>query len=151
MILGLTLFCVVLVLSALWVSSALLRDRYIDPVDSVIMYPAATAKPPVEPLASNSRYRHVTDSLADLIETKQRAYGDSVGRSSQILRLLYARPDGGGIDLQALPDLLLVVRVLDKLSRLATAGGQPDPASESPWRDIAGYAILALARSEDDK
>jgi hypothetical protein len=36
---------------------------------------------------------------------------------------------------------LAVTRVLDKLFRLAT---DPTYGSESPWRDIAGYALLRL-------
>jgi hypothetical protein len=75
------------------------------------------------------------------VQTKQAAYGDSVGRSGQILRVLYP----GGVPVEALFDALLVVRVLDKLSRIAT---DRDALGESPWRDIAGYALLGSERVE---
>ena len=59
-----------------------------------------------------------------------------------LLRALY--PDG--IPLGKLDDALTVVRVVDKLFRIATAR---DALGESPWRDIAGYALLAVKRVED--
>jgi len=39
--------------------------------------------------------------------------------------------------------------VLDKLKRIATAAGKSDPGGENPWRDIAGYALLEIARRFD--
>ena len=75
--------------------------------------------------------------LADLVEQKQHAYGDSFGKSGDVLRILY--PNGVRVDQYA--DLLTVTRVLDKLFRVATA---KDALGESPWRDIGGYALLAL-------
>jgi hypothetical protein len=36
--------------------------------------------------------------------------------------------------------------MLDKLSRIARDN---DPLGESPYMDIAGYSILALARDDD--
>jgi len=42
----------------------------------------------------------------------------------------------------------VIVRMLDKLSRIARDN---DPMGESPYMDIAGYSILALARDENDE
>ena len=86
-------------------------------------------------------YAEIGAEIGALVESKQRAYGDAFGRCSAILRVLYP----GGIPPESYGDALAVVRVLDKLSRLAQSGGDSDPMGESPWQDIAGYAILSLA------
>ena len=74
------------------------------------------------------------------------AYGDSFGKVSRILEELY--PDG--IPVEAYPDALAIVRVLDKLCRLATAKGHAAPMHESPWADVLGYSLLSVARREND-
>lgn len=79
--------------------------------------------------------------LGMLVDRKQEAYGDSIARSKQILGVLY--PDGISTDQYA--DVLLVVRILDKLSRIAT---EKNAFGESPFRDIAGYGLLGVRESE---
>ncbi len=90
------------------------------------------------------RYGDIAQSIAELLETKQAQYGDSVGTAPKILALLY--PDGVRVDQYA--DLLTIVRMLDKLKRIATARAD-DP--EDAWRDLAGYAILRLAQREAER
>lgn len=84
-------------------------------------------------------YSEIGKSIGELVETKQAAYGDSFGKSGQIIRILYPN----GIPLDKLNDALTVVRVIDKLFRIAT---DRDALGESPWKDIAGYSILSLRR-----
>ncbi len=90
-------------------------------------------------------YASIARDLGALVESKQKQYGDSAGRSGAIMAILYP----GGIPRHAYDDALLVVRVLDKLSRIAQRGrdGQ-DLGGESPWRDIAGYGLLGAAKDE---
>jgi hypothetical protein len=88
-----------------------------------------------------STYEEIGQSIGKLVAEKQAAYGDSFGKSGKVLRLLY--PDG--IPPEKLDDALTVVRVVDKLFRIATA---KDAFGESPWRDIAGYAVLSIARDQ---
>lgn len=83
-------------------------------------------------------------SIGELVEKKQAAYGDSFGKAGQVMRILY--PDG--VPPTKLDDALTVVRVLDKLFRIAT---DRDALGESPWRDIAGYALLSIQRAEAPK
>lgn len=78
--------------------------------------------------------------IGRLVATKQAAYGNSFGRSGEVLLALYPN----GIPPKQLDDALTVVRIVDKLFRIAT---DRDALGESPWRDIAGYALLALERS----
>jgi hypothetical protein len=87
-------------------------------------------------------YRAQAAELGDLVTSKQRQYGDSATRSAEILAVLY--PDG--LPRHAYRDVLLVVRVLDKLSRIAQRGAdRQDLGGESPWRDVAGYGLLGAA------
>lgn len=89
-------------------------------------------------------YAKIGQDIGALVEEKQAAYGDSFGKSGQVMRILY--PDG--IPPGKLDDALTVVRVLDKLFRIAT---DRDALGESPWRDVAGYALLSVARVEAAK
>jgi hypothetical protein len=77
--------------------------------------------------------------IGKLVTQKQKAYGDSYGQSSEFLKLLW--PDGVPVDCYS--DLLCVVRIFDKLKRIAT---DKDWSGESPYKDIAGYALLSLRK-----
>lgn len=89
-------------------------------------------------------YQELGRRIGALVEEKQKAYGDSFGRSGEIMKVLY--PDG--IKVEDYGDALAVIRIVDKLFRIAT---DKDALGESPFMDIAGYGILgagAAARSE---
>jgi len=89
-------------------------------------------------------FQDIGKEVGDLVDEKQAAYGDSFGKAGKVMSILY--PDG--IAPEALDDALTVVRVLDKLFRIATANGQNDAMGEDPWRDIVGYGLLSLRRCE---
>lgn len=86
-------------------------------------------------------YEKLGAEIGRLVEQKQAAYGDAFGKSGEVLRVLYPN----GIPPEKLDDAAAVIRVLDKLFRIAT---DRDALGESPWRDIAGYALLGAARAE---
>lgn len=86
-------------------------------------------------------YHALASNVASLVIEKQVAYGDSFSKSGDVLRILY--PDG--IPPEKLDDALVIVRVIDKLFRLAVDN---DPTGESPWQDIVGYGLLALAKKK---
>jgi hypothetical protein len=88
-----------------------------------------------------SDYQDIARGIANLVEDKQKAYGDSFGQAGQVMRILYPE----GIKPEQMNDALTVVRVIDKLFRVATDKGAFD---ESPWRDIVGYSLLAVRRDE---
>lgn len=90
-----------------------------------------------------SSFHVIADGVASLICVKQQAYGDSFTKAEQILDILY--PDG--IPIKSYGDALAIVRILDKLSRIAT---NDDPLNEDPWMDIAGYALLSLAKRKEE-
>ena len=85
-------------------------------------------------------YEELATDIGRLVDAKQTAYGDSFGKSGQVLSILY--PDG--IPPEKLDDALAVVRIVDKLFRIAT---DRDALGESPYKDIVGYGLLGLKRS----
>lgn len=86
----------------------------------------------------------ISNDLAQLVTEKQDAYGDSFGKSGQVMAILYPN----GISVDKMQDALTVVRVIDKLFRIAT---KKDAFGESPWRDVMGYALLSVAKQEAEK
>ncbi len=89
-------------------------------------------------------YEQLGQEIGALVEEKQRCYGDSFSKSGQVMAILYP----SGVPPEKMGDALTVVRVLDKLFRIAT---DRDALGESPWRDIAGYALLSVKRVEAGK
>lgn len=98
--------------------------------------------PDVSPITGEQTYERLGASVGRLVAEKQKAYGDSFGRSGNCLREMY--PDGVRPD--QLDDMLVIARILDKLFRIAS---EPDYGGESPFRDICGYALLGLKKHED--
>lgn len=87
-------------------------------------------------------YARLAVQIGELVTERQAQYGNSFGHSGDVLRILY--PDG--IQPDQYDDALAVVRIVDKLFRLAN-GSQGE---ESPYRDIAGYGLLGWARQESE-
>lgn len=87
-------------------------------------------------------YEDIGSKVGLLVANKQKQYGDSFTKTGHIMRILYPE----GIPVEAVDGALTVVRVLDKLNRIATAKGNPDLGGENPWQDVAGYALLELGK-----
>lgn len=85
-------------------------------------------------------YREMGEEIGDLVERKNKAYGSAFDRAGAVLQVLYPN----GISPEQYTDMLGVVRVLDKLFRIASAKGA---FGESPWKDIAGYGLLGAVRA----
>lgn len=103
------------------------------------VYPEFQVKQPLE-----QEYSQVGKEVGELVGSKQKAYGDSFGRSGECLRQMF--PNGVPVD--RMDDVLTIARILDKLFRIAT---DPDAYGESPYKDICGYSLLALVRHEKQK
>ena len=86
-------------------------------------------------------YESIGACIGIMVDEKNAAYGDSFHRAGEVMAILY--PDG--IKPEQYADALAVVRVIDKLFRIAT---DRDALGENPWRDIAGYGILGAAQSK---
>jgi hypothetical protein len=87
------------------------------------------------------KFESLGSSVGRLVDEKQAAYGDSFGKAGGVLRALY--PDG--VRPENYDDMLCLVRIIDKLFRIAT---DRDALGESPFQDVAGYALLGLNRVE---
>lgn len=93
---------------------------------------------------ANDSYEELGRSVGALVDVKNKAYGSAFDDAGEFLKLLY--PDG--IQPGQYADALALVRIFDKMKRIAT---DRDALGESPYRDIAGYGLLGLRRVERSK
>jgi len=88
-----------------------------------------------------NKHEEIGREIGALVDKKNRAYGKSFEKTENILKALYPagiRPDQYG-------DLLGMVRILDKMFRIATAR---DAFGENPWQNITGYGILMCSKGK---
>jgi hypothetical protein len=90
-------------------------------------------------MTNKKTYEKIGQEIGSLVDEKNAAYGNSFAESYKILSVLYPN----GISPEQYTDALAIIRVIDKLFRIAN---KKDAFGESPWRDIAGYAILGVAK-----
>ena len=83
------------------------------------------------------------ESVIKTVQEKQAAYGDSFGKAGKIMAILY--PDG--IRPDQMTDALAVVRIIDKLFRIANHKNAFD---ECPYSDIVGYGLLGAVRDYEE-
>ncbi len=93
------------------------------------------------PTSERSIFESTAEEIGRLVADKQKAYGDSFGKSGAIINILYPN----GIRPDQYDDVLTIVRIVDKLFRIAT---DKDAMGESPWRDVNGYSLLAYIRDQ---
>ena len=79
--------------------------------------------------------------IGGLTDMKNAAYGDSFSLSGEVVKLLYPN----GVSPAQYQNMLAIVRIIDKLFRIATDTNAFD---EEPWKDITGYGILAVKNSK---
>lgn len=96
-------------------------------------------------LTFSDRLIKQANDLTNLVAEKNKAYGNSFKESNRIIEILYPE----GVQKDQYQDMLLITRVIDKLFRIAT---KKDAFGENPWKDIMGYALLAVVdQMEEDK
>lgn len=83
----------------------------------------------------NGQYEEIGGRIGALVDKKNAAYGNSIHDAGKVFRLLYPN----GIKPEQYDDALAMIRILDKMFRIATA---KSAFGESPFMDIAGYGIL---------
>ena len=82
------------------------------------------------------KYEVLGKAIGALVDVKNSQYGDAFHQTGRILAILYPE----GVTPEQYDDMLAVVRILDKLFRIAN-GKQ---GNEDPWQDIAGYGLLGM-------
>lgn len=91
---------------------------------------------------NNKDFVSIGAAIGAVVAQKQKQYGSAVSSAGPILKELY--PDG--IKPEQYNDLALIVRILDKISRITKGNGE---GGEDSWSDIAGYAILGKANVQN--
>tara|TARA_R110002020_G_scaffold364543_1_gene576822 strand:- start:472 stop:807 length:336 start_codon:yes stop_codon:yes gene_type:complete len=91
-----------------------------------------------------NKFKGIADSVSEIVNVKQKAYGDSFGKSGECLRQMYPN----GIEPAQFDDLLTITRILDKLFRIAN---NPTAFDENPYQDIVGYGLLGMHRHSPEK
>jgi len=94
--------------------------------------------------ATKEEFLDLTNELGHLLADKNRQYGDSYARMAHILPIFY--PDGVPPD--QLLDAVFILRIIDKLMRIASAQGDD---KEDPVKDISGYGILRMREMRQNK
>ncbi len=85
-----------------------------------------------------AEFQRIGTDTGALVERKNAAYGNSFATCGAALKLLYPE----GLRPEQMADALLLVRIWDKMMRIATAR---TAMGENPYQDIAGYGILGVA------
>jgi hypothetical protein len=88
-----------------------------------------------------AEFLRISGEIGNLLVEKNKAYGYSFQTAGHALAILYPN----GIRPDQYVDALCIVRIWDKLMRIAT---DRDALGESPYRDVAGYAILGAEMVE---
>jgi hypothetical protein len=89
-----------------------------------------------------NKFQEIGQLLGELVTIKNEKYGDSFKDSTFFLELLYPN----GIHPNQYTDMLALVRMFDKMKRIAT---DKESLGESPFVDIGGYSILGIKNSGD--
>jgi len=92
-------------------------------------------------MVKQDMFRTRANQVARLVAQKNRAYGNSFAKTSAFLKLCYPN----GIETKQYDDMLTIVRIFDKIMRIATA---KEALGENPWQDINGYSLLALVQDD---
>lgn len=94
----------------------------------------------VEKVADES-FAGIGTRVGELVAQKNAAYGDSIRMAAKCMQLIFPN----GIPVEKIPDALMIVRILDKLNRIAN---HKEAFNESPYTDITGYGILGIELDE---
>lgn len=88
------------------------------------------------------KFLNAAIEIGELTEAKNLAYGNSFESVGKFLELLYPN----GVSVESFGDMLALCRIYDKLKRIATKKGA---FMESPYKDLAGYAILGYVKDSE--
>jgi hypothetical protein len=88
-------------------------------------------------------FTELAKGIADLVTEKEKAYGSAFDKAGDFLKVLY--PDG--IKPEQYKDMLCIVRVFDKLMRIATSYEGTEEKKVDAYSDLMGYGLLGLRAS----
>jgi hypothetical protein len=106
---------------------------------------------PMEPLNNEGRMHDgmseiqtMAAELANVVDEKGKAYGDTITSVAKALELLW--PDG--VPVKEYGKMLLIARIWDKFGRLAN---DAEAFGENPWNDVAGYALRGMQQTKRER
>jgi hypothetical protein len=88
-------------------------------------------------------FQELAKGIADLVTEKEKAYGSAFDKAGEFMDLLYPE----GIKPNQYKDMLCIVRIFDKLMRIATSYEGTEEKKIDAYSDIMGYALLGLSSS----
>ena len=88
-------------------------------------------------------FNDLAKGIADLVTEKEKAYGSAFDKAGDFLRVLYPN----GIKPDQYKDMLCIIRVFDKLMRIATSYEGTEEKKVDAYSDLAGYGFLGLRAS----
>jgi hypothetical protein len=92
--------------------------------------------------------KQITEELTTVVLEKDKMYGSAIEKGTTIFKTLY--PDG--IKVEQYQDALLLVRTIDKVCKIANRTRENrEKEDETPWLDVAGYAIRAIFQDVSDE
>ena len=92
-------------------------------------------------------FTELANNIGKLVEEKNKAYGSAFDRAGDFLKVLY--PDG--IKPDQYKDMLCIVRVFDKLMRIATSYEGTEEKKIDAYSDLMGYGLLGLRASLEEQ
>jgi hypothetical protein len=91
------------------------------------------------------RYERGGREVGELVDSKNKAYGDSVNCIELFLRVLWPQ----GIPVESYPDVGPFTRIFEKMKRSTSEHAGND--TEDPRKDIAGYGVILAERKKREK
>lgn len=92
-------------------------------------------------------FTELAAGIGELVEQKNKAYGSAFDRSGDFLRVLYPE----GIKPDQYKDMLCIIRVFDKLMRIATSYEGTEEKKVDAYSDLMGYGLLGLRASLEEQ
>jgi len=84
----------------------------------------------------------IARDVASMVKEKNKEYGSAFQKVSHILSILFPN----GIPTSKYHDVAILVRVLDKICRIASANDKN--VKKDAWFDICGYGLLRLSEGD---
>lgn len=92
-------------------------------------------------------FTELANDIGQLVESKNKAYGSAFDKCGDFLRVLYPE----GIKPEQYKDMLCIVRVFDKLMRIATSYEGTEEKKVDAYSDLMGYGLLGLRASLEEQ
>mgnify|MGYP003350585103 CR=1 FL=1 len=98
-------------------------------------------------MTTTKSFTELANGIGQLVEEKNKAYGSAFDKAGDFLRVLYPE----GIKPEQYKDMLCIVRVFDKLMRIATSYEGTEEKKVDAYSDLMGYGLLGLRASLEEQ